>query len=112
LHFCFVKCMGENYIGGEGWRCSGSFLTWISVCAGRWIPFGLSFVVVFLMIRLFGRFFLLLPLTTCICFLILHPVYPICIFVSCESYVWVYSFIQRVLMYQYEMEKDYIVCVL
>ena len=47
------------------------------MCVWLRIPFGLSFVVVFLMIRLFGR--ILHPLTTCICFLFLflHPVYPI-----------------------------------
>jgi hypothetical protein len=34
LHFCFVKCMEENYIRGVVHRCNGSFLTLIIVCGG------------------------------------------------------------------------------
>jgi hypothetical protein len=26
LHFCFVKCMADNYVRGEMWRCSGAVI--------------------------------------------------------------------------------------
>jgi hypothetical protein len=48
LHFCLVKCMEEMSIRGAALRCSGSFITWITVCRFRpRIPLVLSFILVF-----------------------------------------------------------------